>query len=554
MTRTRIFLWLLAWWLCVLSVRGADGVTGPIVHNTTGSTIYLRHFRNCGSGYIVLGGRIDIAAGGDQNMGIDYVWDTCTHKIIAYPTAGDADAQTSACFTLSDTTINVGYRGSTINSGGCSAAPSTYYASGCVTNHTDYAARFIMYIYAANGGTQDQFESPPLAPGEYWCKSYTNANPFQYEICRLTFNSDGGTNATLCSGKGWGQTNSPPSNPTGHDAKEDSPNNPMDNDPANGNTNLLDKATYNRGVSNIINSIYGAQQQNNAGFKLLYGATTNNPGGAGDGTNLVPWLSAISNNTASASNDLGKIEASQRYWSNLVAGILTNVALASNYSAHISNGLAASNIMAGVAASNLVSKAHDSTNVASMTANSSIWEVSIWTNCSLTMGSINVDPTRWNVVRGLVPWLRLVLMFFIVWMAWDRIYEKVTETSLGLYLVPGAGVGSGQFLIGTFFGAASPVVMATALAGFPVVLAAAIQGIATIYGGAVIGPLSETAISVMSGAFGDYTPHARAALYLLFYFCPVTFIFQVFIYMVAFEIAIFGLAHFASMLIKGMMN
>lgn len=469
------------------------------------------------------------------------------------------------------------------------APPPTYYATGCVTNRSMMVQKFWIEF-----PTETKW-SPPLAPGEYWCVNYTNSSPGTYRMGNIQYNADGGTNFLWEYPQDWWlSTNLPPGSltPGGYSDPGEAPNNPAGSDTGRGSNTGLTGDQYSKGVSNIINSIWQAQQQNNQGFKLLSGnledvkdsvtssANTTSNGlnnlggkldqlgnkldGLGDkldglgtnmGTALVPWLSAISNRTDSATNYLGEIAKSSAYQSNLMHAAMTNAVSSNVIAMANSNGLAVSNSFYSAVTTTYVATAYSLTNLAGSDGSWTLWEVPVQTNCWGPRRVINFSPKEWKFVRAIVPWFRLIIMVGIVWMCYGYIYEKLSETSLGLYQIPGSGPGSGNAVIGSWWAVlVSPLVLAAMIAIFPILLVMGLQSISMFFGGVIISPLAEAGISVMSNAFGDYTAHARAALDLIFFFVPVGFIFSVFTYMVVFDLGVLAAAHFASYVIRTVTN
>lgn len=539
-----IWVGLLAWFCLVAGAQGANSIT--IINDGPGNAYVSFHIRQsaCSTDYNL---HIPVTIGVGQSSG----------QTVGPGSRCMIDTWTSAAFTSQcGEIINTCHDGSDLVmhvSGTCSTVGTqTFYASGCVTNYTGYAARFMMNVYPVGGGTQT-FQSEPIAPGGFWCKSVTNDTAFQYEICRITYNSDGGTNGFTCSPKGWANTNSPPSNPSGHTDDGGDPNNPQ-TDP--GNTNLLDKMTYNKGVSNIIDSIYRAQEQDNAGFKLLSGLpgmTSSNGPGSDIGTNLIPWLAAISNRTDSSatnarteySNNLSAYNAFTNQFGGVGAG---NVSVWRMFS----NAWWMSNLWKDTGATSWTDRVTGVTNLATA-SEGGFFDIPIQTNLYGVPVYVNFDPTKYPMVKGIIPWIRLYIMFALTIHLIGYMYERVSDAAQRLYMVPGAGPGSGSTFLGAGGSTLSVIVLGVCIGIFPIILAGTLTTLSS-FGGMAVSPIMEAGIDVLSGVSGDYRPHFRAALYILFTFIPVGWIFAVSVYMIVFELVVDGTCHFAYFLLRTLSN
>jgi len=516
--------WTQLWW--ATADNGVDFDEGNCVNGPATSTV---------SSQISTSQSITVRAryGSSCHSGVANITGSCNY---AYGDLPESGAQIE---------LVIGWDGSAHYLVSCTAseAITSYYASGCVTNNTAFASRYMMNIYGTGGDGNNTIKSEPIAPGDYWCVNVTNQHPFQFEICRLTYNSDGGTNSFNCSPRDWAGTNSVVDIVDSDDGE--TPNNPS----TGGQTNLLTEQGYFKGVSNIINTINNAQLQNNAGFKLISSGQTN---GSGSGTNIdyTAWLAAISNR-------VDKSASNSTYTSNLFYLAGTNYAfLTTNLGGIQSNSMTASNAYAAALATNYFSHAQASTNIAADVADSSIWVVTLRTNASVlgATATIDLDPTKIQILRAFTPWWRLIIMFGVAWAAVVFIKDSIEEASLALYQIPGAGPGRSGLIQLVGGSTLSVVSLFLVVSIFPIIMVLAIQVIVTMIGGSFISPLSEAGISLLSNGFGDYTPHIRAALNVLFFFVPVMFILQVAMYLIAFEIILFGARHFASFFLKSTSN
>lgn len=492
-------------WLCLLflfTTTQANAVSYVHMANTSGGAAKCKAYFWNGSSYVLIS-EYSFSGNGTEDTGnfetermkaewSDDNWATIAQTDIFNPASPGAN--------------NTTFTGAT---------PSNYYVYGCMTNNTRFLQRY--HLVCSNGHIES---SPPIPPGGFWCATpYTNDTPFTYGMTVQGYNSDGATNDwTFNMGDGfpaWTNTFPPPGG-TGSVTDTGGRGNNMGQDTGYGSTNALTGGQYAAGISNLMNGVYGGFQDMARGLSSL--SSSNN-------SNQTGLLSAISNNTAIATNTLREILAqtgTNVFGSNALSwteNALSNTAFA--IIGPLSNNW--KGVLWGSAEEDL---ANSLTNLAVPAPEMGLFRIPVYTNTGKT-GYLNLDPRQTNVWNQMGQWVRSGFIFMGTIFALFYIKYRVTEEAIRMGLVPGSApwksIGS------TMVTGASLVVVGIIFAMLPVIL---LNFISWLTGwGSLINPLSEEGVTQA----GNYSTHIREGLDYMQDMVPLNWMLTLLVYLAIFD-------------------
>jgi len=423
--------------------------------------------------------------------------------------------------------------------------PDNYYMNGCVTNKTS----FVVGYFAKYSDNYPTASSGPLAPNGVWCISRTNSTPFTYQLGRIVYNSDGGTNDFYITDPQSAWTNSiPPTGGTGS-GTDGGPVQPGVHDASGGgSTNPVTGGQFAAGITNLINNIYNSGQLIAAGNAsaaagALHAAATSagvtnlnkQPGMTNDYTGV---LTAIRTNTepiGGLSNQLAQVAyntgtnqawgfytntggegyagASNTFWSGIVSG---SNAL---YSAFASNNASIS-AMTQVSTSGVTGK----------------WKITgFYGKTGKHVGEeVDLKPTS-SKFWDLVAWLKVCITWAIAFTAMYTIRLMVIRALRTYYVVPGGNPGKGGWL--NWLTWLKSLTMSTTLfAAVPVFMGAALQMVFTDTGSDMYsGPLSQSAINAVGGTQASWI---LEGIWFLNQFVPIYYALSVAAYLCVFMVTI----------------
>lgn len=405
---------------------------------------------------------------------------------------------TLACGTHPDTV--------TLDASTCSfgdPAP-TYYGKGCVTNNSSFVVSFFVKY---SDGTSDS--SAPLGPGGTWCVSKTNSTPLTYQIGRIVYDSDMGTNFFYISDPQSLWTNNP--TPTPGTAEYQGPYIPTNNVVQMGGNNSgnLTGQQYASGVTNIINNLYNGFQMLGAGLAKSSGGGQTGPGITNDYTGV---LNSIRTNTQGALGSLGQVATNTGNLTNLLSQIVTNTGTNLMYSAmtnlmgnatntvtgegnSLSNTWAAANNGADALGPGATNDLHSATDPADFWVIPGFYK----TSARADADKVSLKPTNYSLFNEITKWIKIAFIWIITITTIQYIRFTTQAQLANIMLVPGGSPGKGTWSFISWFSSKSTQTL-TLAAAFPIVTAI-MTTVLTYWGSDFVSPFSNAGVNTVGAGY-----------------------------------------------------
>lgn len=569
-------------WLCIVGlillpcVRVSAACNTVTVHNAGGaSASYQFEYFSGGVWHGFLSS--SCPAGGDDLEGYTGGCTGCEAGIIITGCNGGAVYDLGVTWSALDCKVV------TIN--GCNTPtnnipPSTYSASGCITNLSAVITGYYLHTSVptqpcSGGAFQSDYYSGPLAPNQYYCVCISNSGPFQVTAQQIFYNSDGGTNAINTGPPQWAGTNagSPPivgfpgGTPPGN-GPGTSPTGPGTG--AGSNTNLTG-GQFNNGVSNLYNVILQvgnldagllskidqdiqAQGTNSQLDYRSYLITLTNQG-EGHLT-MTKVLTNLAGQEYTQIVQVAALSATNFAWmTNDYAAVTNAWGALTNGGGHLvdtnamAGGVQASNEFMSASLGNEGTYATAGSNFISGSPSFSILDLPIRTNVN-SSGNWHVGFEATNVFQQVAPWIRLITDFIIFTFAVGYVHSRVQEECVRLGWIQGTNynVANAVSKLGWIGikGAAKVAGLATLFGSLPPAIGLAVAYFVTRYGGVPVSPLSDSGVAYA----GTYSNSILYGYNLLNYFVSFPYAMAVMVYLFFFDMTITGTILFLQRLIK----